>query len=170
MCDSFGFDSINSGSAPAAQNIYGSYFDTTIQQALVINTPYAMLLDTVDVQNGVQLIAGSQIKVFNTGVYNLQFSAQLFRTGGGNPAAIDIWIRKNGTTNVPHSNTKVDIQSNSVFLVAAWNWFVSLNAGEFVEIMWSVTDNRIQLQSAPENLIIPHPAIPSLITTINKVS
>lgn len=170
MCDNFGYDSINFGSAPPTQNLYGSYFDTTIQQALVINTPYVMRLNTVDVQNGIQLLAGSQIKVFNTGVYNLQFSAQLFRTGGGNAASIDIWIRKNGVTDIPSSATKVDIQSNSIFLVAAWNWFVSLNAGEYVEIMWSVTDNRIQLQSAPANLVVPFPAIPSLITTISKVS
>lgn len=169
MATDFGYDSINYGSGPAPSNVYGSFFDTTIQTALLPNKPYAMTLNNVDVVNGVILNLGSQIQVFNSGVYNLQFSAQLFRTGGGNAAAIDIWIRKNGL-DVPASNTKVNLNANSIYLVAAWNWFVQMNAGDWVEIMWAVTDVRIQLQYDPANLVVPHPEIPSVITTISKVS
>lgn len=34
MCNDFGYDSINYGAAPIVVNPYGSYFDTTIQQAI----------------------------------------------------------------------------------------------------------------------------------------
>lgn len=128
-----------------------------------------MKFNNIDIQNGVSLNAGTQFQVLNNGVYNLQFSAQIFRTGGGTAETIDIWLRKNGV-DVPDSNTRINVQSNSVFLVAAWNWFSQLNAGQFLEIMWSVTDNRIQLQYDPANLVVPHPAIPSVIATISKVS
>ena len=169
MSSNFGYDSVNFSSGPAPSNVYGSYFDTTIQQALLPNTPYEMLLNSIDVENGVVLDASKRLRVLNNGVYNLQFSAQLFRTGGGTSAAVDIWIRKNGI-DVPSSSTKVNLNANGVYLVASWNWFVQMNAGEWVEIMWSVTDVRIQLQYEPANLIVPHPEIPSLITTISKVS
>lgn len=169
MATYFGYDSINYGSGPAPSNVYGSFFDTTIQQALLPDTPYAMTLNNVDVVNGVVLNSGSQIQVLNTGVYNLQFSAQLFRTGGGTSAAVDIWIRKNGF-DIPSTSTKVNLNSNGVYLVTAWNWFVQMNAGDWVEIMWSVTDIRIQLQYEIANLVVPYPEIPSLITTISKVS
>jgi hypothetical protein len=169
MCNDFGYDSINYGAAPIVVNPYGSYFDTTIQNAIASNTPYAMKFNNIDIQNGVSLNAGTQFQVLNNGVYNLQFSAQLFRTGGGNSQHIDIWIRKNGI-DVPSSDTKVNVNANAVYLVAAWNWFVQMNAGDSVEIMWAVSDVRIQLQYDPANLVVPHPEIPSVIATISKVS
>jgi len=169
MCNNFGFDSINSGSAPISQNFYGSYFDTTTQTALLPDTPYAMKLNNIDFENGVQLVAGSQIEALNTGFYNLQFSAQLYRTAGSSLENIDIWIRKNGF-DIPSTSTKVNFNAQNRYEVAAWNWFVQMNAGESVQIMWSTTDIRIQLRFEPANLVVPYPEIPSVITTINKVS
>lgn len=169
MCNDFGFDSINYAAAPVIVNPYGSYFDTTTQQSPLADTPNTMRFNNIDIENGISLDGATRFKVFNNGVYNLQFSAQLYRTAGGSVETIDIWLRKNGI-DIPNSNTKINIQSNSVFLVAAWNWFAQLNAGQFLEIMWSVTDTNIQLQYDPENLVVPFPAIPSIIATISKVS
>ena len=169
MCNDFGYDSINYGAAPIVVNPYGSYFDTTTQIAPLDNSPNTMQFNSIDIQNGISLDAGTRFKVLNNGVYNLQFSAQLYRTAGGSVETIDIWLRKNGL-DVPDSNTRINIQSNSVFIVAAWNWYAQLNAGQFLEIMWSVTDTNIQLQYDPPNLIVPFPAIPSIIATISKVS
>jgi hypothetical protein len=53
--------------------------------------------------------------------------------------------------------------------VAAWNFFVDLEAGQYAEIMWSVNGTGVDCfytgtQSSPTR-----PATPSLIVTVNEV-
>ena len=110
----------------------------------------------------------SRITAQYNGIYNLQFSAQIQKTQGGSSQDIYIWIRKQGV-DVPDSSTKLTLANNGVFIVAAWNFFVSLNAGQYVELMWYATDSHIELfyQANPVSTV---PGIPSVIATINKIN
>ena len=157
----------NSPFAPSTKSV-GSFFDTTTQSALLINSPTKMTLNTTDISNNVSVVGGTAITVANAGIYNLQFSAQLFRASGGTTKTIDIWLRKNGT-NVPSSDTVMVFSNNTTFQVAAWNFVVDLAAGGSVELMYSVEDLDIKIQSVVENLVVPHPAVPSLIVTMIEV-
>lgn len=155
-------------------NYYGSFYDTVIQTATLANTAYAMILRSVDssATNGVSVVNGTtglptRITVDNAGTYNIQFSSQLARTSGGASAVVDIWL-KQGTTNVPSSNTKVTFQANAGFVVAAWNFFITLAANEYVELMWATTDTSITMTIEAANGV--HPVTPSVIATVNKVS
>jgi hypothetical protein len=152
---------------------YGSFFSTETQSATTINTPKAMTLKETDISNGVSFskINNSQISVSTSGTYNLQFSAQIDRVVGTGTDVIDIWLRKQGV-DVPNTNTKVTIAGNvnQAKVIASWNFFISLNAGEYVELMYSVTDLQIQLIYEAPNLSTPHPATPSLLLTMNKIS
>lgn len=157
-------------------NFYGSFYDTTIQMATLINTPYPMKLNTTDLSatNGISIVNDifgnpTLITVANQGVYNLQFSAQLQRTSGGNTQRVDIWLRKNGV-DLPDTNTHVNVQANAGFLVVAWNFFVNLMAGDNVQLMWSTTATTIEIFYDVPNLVTPHPATPSLILTMNRIS
>ena len=155
------------------QNPCGSFYDTTIQSALLINTAYAMKLNSVDTDatNLCSIASGSRITVPKKGIYNLQFSAQLQRSSGTNSQTVDIWLRKNdngSSGDIANTNTHVELQGTLNYLVASWNFFVFLNANDFVEIMWSTSSTTIQIYyDAPSS---PHPATPSVIATINKIS
>lgn len=174
---SFGFS--GGGSViipPASVPVYGSFYDKLTQTALGVDTPTPMQLGGTDpnATSGVTVSNDglgnpSIIEVSQTGIYNIQFSAQLFRTAGGSPEDIDIWLAINGGE-VAFSDTKVSLNSNSVYLVAAWNWFTKLNPLEKLQIMWAVSDTNIVLQAEPQNLVVPHPAVPSVIATIFKVN
>lgn len=107
----------------------------------------------------------TRITAANTGVYNLQFSAQLNRTTGGQPKQIDIWIAVDGT-DIPNSNTGITMQANDGKIVAAWNFFVKLNAGQYVELMWTQND---AIDILYEVAGVNYPATPSVIATINQV-
>ena len=168
---SLGFFGGNSGTGGGSSLTYGSFYDTTTQTA-VINTPTPMKLNTTDFVNGFSIqnnLLGNptRITAARNGRYNLQFSAQLERTSGGNTKQIDIWIRINGV-DVAYSNTSVNLQANAGRLVAAWNFFLSLNANQYVELMWA-QDDAIEIIYAPANLTIPLPATPSVIATIVEV-
>jgi hypothetical protein len=130
-----------------------------------------MTLNTTDISNGVSIVANSQITVSTAGLYNLQFSAQVDRTSGSGNDTIDIWLRKQGV-DVSNTNGRVTISGgvNAAKVIPSWNHFVLLNAGEYVELVYSVTDIQVQLIYQTANLTTPHPATPSLIVTINKIS
>lgn len=145
----------------------GSFYDNTTQTATA-NTPTAMLISQAVYLNNVALSGTTGMQVNDAGYYNVQFSAQIYRTSGGTSQHVDIWLRVNGT-DVANSNTRINVNNNSVYDVAAWNWFLYLDASDTVEIMWATTDATIELRSEVANLIIPHPETPSVIATINRV-
>jgi len=146
---------------------YGSFYSTQTQTASLANTATTMSFNTTDITNGVA-ISGSdnnKIRITNAGVYNIQFSAQLARAAGSGTEDILIWIRKNGT-NLTYTNTDVTFAGGSnVKTVAAWNWFVTAAANDYYEIMWSTTSTNIILEAN----LIPSPAVPSIILTVNRI-
>lgn len=142
---------------------YGSFYDTTTQTAAAINTAYAMTFNTTDLSVGVTRGSPtSRIYVDRPNVYNIQFSAQLDKTSGG-IGLIYIWLRKNGT-DVPNSTTQVRIQGNNAETVAAWNFLLQMNAGDYFELMWEVDDTSVQILTEAASAV--HPAIPSVILTV----
>ena len=153
-----------------ASRYSGSFYDTT-NQTSTSGQILAMNFNTPDISNGVSIVNNilgqpTRITVANAGTYNVQFSAQLSRPqgGGGSASDVNIWLALNGN-DIPWSNTKITMQANDKYIVAAWNWFVTLTAGQYVEIMWSQQDS-IFLAAVPAGV---HPAIPSVILTVNQI-
>ena len=146
---------------------YGSFYDTTDQYAAVANTAYAVTFNSTDTDATEGVYIGSptsRIYVPKTNVYNIQFSAQLLSNSGGTHQAW-IWFRKNGT-NLPDSTTQITIEGNNHATVAAWNYALSMNAGDYVELMWESSDTHIFLNADAGSAV--HPAIPSVILTVTK--
>jgi len=131
-------DAAEADSAP-----YGAFQDTTDQTAANTTTAYAVTLNTTDYSNGVYLSNSSRLNVRNYGIYNIQFSIQLKNTTNDTQDA-DIWFRKNGT-DVAGSNSRFGMQprkssGDPSHSIAALNYFAELNANDYVEIMWRVSD------------------------------
>ena len=152
---------------------YGSFYDTTTQVATAINTARAMQVNTSDLTNGVSVVNDednrpTKITVANTGIYNLQFSAQLSRNAGNNSVVINIWLAKEGLA-VPFSNTSLTLTGtdDAAKAVAAWNFFVTMNAGQYLQLMWTVSDLDLIIESFAA--ATPAPEIPSLILTLSQV-
>ena len=142
---------------------YGAFHSTAIQTAAVINTAYPMTLNATDISFGVYIGSPtSQVYVDTEGYYNFQFSAQLAKTSGG-VGAVYIWCRVNGV-DIPYSATKIRIQGNNGETVAAWNFVLPLNAGDYFELVWSTDDLNCQIFASAASS--PVPAIPSLILTV----
>ena len=98
--------------------------------------------------------------------YNIQFSAQLDKTGGGN-TNIFIWIRINGV-DVPYSASKMVIAGPNDEKIAAWNWLLLFKSGDYFELAWSSPSTDAVLLAAAASS--PVPEIPSVIVTVTWVS
>lgn len=142
---------------------YGSFYDTTDQTAAAINTAYAMTFNTTDLSQGVTIGSPtSRVYVDRPNVYDVQFSAQFINTAGG-AHRVWVWLRKNGT-DVPDSAGAIRIEGNNSELVVAWNYLVQMNAGDYFELMWEVSDTAVSLHYDAATAV--HPAIPSIILTV----
>jgi hypothetical protein len=144
---------------------HGSYYDTTTQaNAAAVN---AMKLNSTVEQFAVRIGSPtSRILVSETGIYNIQFSAQLDKDNSS-AHTIYIWLRINGV-DVPHSASKVTMKDSSSEMVLAWNFVVTLRSGDYFEIMWSSTDSTMVLLAEPAAGSVPQ--IPSVILTVTWVS
>lgn len=154
----------------AAAPVYGSFYDTTTQ-TVALGAVKAIELNTTDITGGITITNNAlgrptRLTVNTTGVYDIQFSAQLYRTSGGVEKEAHIWLRKNGT-DVPYSDTGITMQANNGRIVAAWNFYVSLNAGQYAEIMWT-QDDAIEILASPAGAL--YPETPSVIVTMNKIN
>lgn len=146
---------------------YGSFYDTTTQTAGAINTAYGITFNTTSLTNGVYVgTTTSRIYVDVAGIYNFEFSCQLDKASGAT-GIIWIWARVNGT-NVVDSATKIAIQGTAAETVAAWNFLLDMNAGDYFELMWSTDDTSVQILA--EAAGTPYPAIPSAILTVTYES
>lgn len=153
---------------PEKRKRYGTFYDTTTQVPAAINTAYAITFNTTDLSFGVYRGATtSRIYVDEPGVYNFQFSIQLDNTSGGNHLAY-IWCRINGV-DVSNSASQVRLKGTDGELVAAWNFVLSMNDGDYFELVYSVSDVAVQLVA--QAAASPVPAIPSVILTVtNNIS
>ena len=143
---------------------YGSFYDTTTQVATVINTATAITFNTTDLSQGVFLSTTSRVMVDTEGIYDYQISIQLDKTSGGT-AEFYIWFRLNGV-DVTDSASQIRLQSNNAEIFSSLNYFFDLKAGDYVEIMFSVTD--VSVQVAATAAAAPHPGIPSIILTVSN--
>jgi hypothetical protein len=144
---------------------YGSFYDTTTQTATVINTATAITFNTISLSKGVYLGSPtSRVYVDTEGIYNYQISIQLDKTSGGT-AEFYIWFRVNGV-DVSDSASQIRIQGNNAEIFSALNYLFDLKAGDYVEVMFSVTSLSVELLAVAA--AAPVPGIPSIILTVSN--
>lgn len=173
-----GYDSIIilvpvSDAAEADSAPYGSFQDTTDQTAANTTTAYAVTFNTTDYSSGVYLSNSSRLNVRNYGVYNLQFSIQ-FKNTTNDSQDVDIWFRKNGT-DISSSNSRFSLSARKStgdpsHLIAAMNFFVEMQANDYLQIMWRVTDVGVSMESYAAGTTPTRPVIPSVIATMQYIA
>jgi len=146
----------------------GSFYLTTQQTIPVVNTAYAIPFNNTVVSNQVAIgTPTSHIITSVSGYYNFQFSAQLAKTSGSTMSTW-IWPRVNGV-DIVESNTKLQLTgSGSSELVAAWNFVLPMNAGDYFELYWAADNTDVILKAVAANSFSP--AIPPVILTATFVS
>ena len=150
---------------------YGA-FSSDQDQTTTANTATLMTLNTTDFSNGVS-IASSKITVATAGIYNLQFSVQLENTDNA-AQDIFIWLKQNGV-DIVGSTGKVGMPSRKgvgdpFHAIYGWNYYVSLTAGQYIEIYWSTTNAAVTIQYYPASASPTKPATQSVVATLSFVS
>jgi hypothetical protein len=152
---------------------YGA-FSSNQDQTVTANTATLMTLNTTDFANQVS-ISSSKITAAIAGIYNLQFSTQ-FQNTDNQIQDISIWLRQNGT-DIAGSTGYVSIPARKsasageeAHEIIGWNYYVSLNAGDYIEIYWSTTNASVTIQAYPTSILPTRPSTQSVVATLTFVS
>lgn len=148
----------------AISEVQGTGSSTTIGTVLFNNTSFS---------NGVQASADfSQIEFSYSGIYNLQFSAQLlnFTTSEDN---VTMWYAKNGTdiansASIEQVNAKHGGSPGATIMTV--NVFEQFNAGDTVSLKWSSDTGNTVVGTSPAGTSPVHPVSPAIIFTVSFVS
>ncbi len=154
-------------------NPYGAFQDSTDQTAASTTVAYPITFNTTDYSNGVTIASNSRITVAVTGIWNLQFSLQLINDTNTSQD-VDVWFRLNGT-NIANSNSKYGLAprksaGDPYHTIATLNYFVSLSANDYIEIVWRTTDTGVYINQYAAGTSPTRPAVPSAIATMSFVS
>ena len=158
------------GSLPTA---YGQFWSNVTQTVANVNTEYRFTFNNTDVINGnIALGSGasnSRIIINQTGIYNIQFSAQVDKAlGGGTTASSTIWFKKNGTA-IPDSAGFVTLDQN-LQVVQSWNILANVTTvGDYYEIAYAANATVFSFPTIPANVVSGAPASPSIIVTVTPV-
>ena len=146
-------------------------FSSDQDQTAIVNTATLMTLNTTDFASGIS-INNSEITVTNAGIYNLQFSAQFQNTDTAFQD-VYIWLKQNGTditgstgfVSIPNRHAGTDGHS-----IVGWNYFLSMNANDYVEIYWSVPNVAVTIQHLAASGTPTKPSTQSVVATLSFVS
>ena len=151
---------------------HGAWQDTTTQTgSITAGTPFTF--NTADVVDGVTLVSGSRLTVPLTGVYNFQWSGQ-FQNVENEIESVTVWLRINGV-DVPGSAGVISLAARknaTIFArtIIGWNYFLTLTAGQYVQIVWLPSVASITVPAFPASLVAPtYPSTASVIVTVNQV-
>lgn len=152
---------------------YGAFSYQSNVVAVSANTAYDIPLSVTDYSNGVELTSSKYMVVAQNGLYNLQFSIQ-FANGGASEEDVYVWLRKDGSNvtatasifTIPKKHGAVDGR-----VIGAANFFIELNAGEYVSLAWATTNTAAYLNTSTATTVpFISPASPAVVATLTYVS
>lgn len=162
-----------SAAAEADSAPYGAFSSSSAQFAASTGNTYVVEFTSTDSSSGVYLSNDSRLNVRNYGIYNVQFSLQLINNANDSEYA-DVWFRKNGA-DVANSASRFGLPprksaGNPSHVIGSINFFIELNAGDYVEIAGAVSSTSVSLEYYAADTVLPRPAIPSVITTVQYIA
>lgn len=144
----------------------GLFFSTVNQTGALTAT--AIEFENTYLNNGVTVNAGTESRIYVEvgGVYNFQFSGQVFSP---NSAAkqVYIWIVRDGV-NIGYSTHQYTVSGANYHAEINWNFNIDLQAGSYLELEWAISATPVTLESTVATA--PHPGVPSAVVAVTYVA
>lgn len=130
------------------------------------NTAYAITYDAPPMASGIsQGSPASRIVFEEGGTYLLAFSAQLTSTSSST-VTFRFWPRINGV-NVAGSTIVANLHQNDATFVVSRSAIFQVSAGDYLEVMWAVTNTSGYLQATPATGYAP--SAPSTALSVTRI-
>lgn len=146
----------------------GLFFNTVDQTFGATGTAYPVVYNATYLNNGVALKAGStsQIQVSVSGVYNFQYTGQVF-SSSSSAKTMYLWIKRNGTA-IGYSTRAETVTTNNGYTGINYSFDIDLAAGDYLELEAAVDNTDLKLDAVAATS--PHPGIPSSVMSVNFIA
>ena len=126
------------GGTGASASNYGYFYDTQDQNN--DNSSNAFTFGVTGFANGISIqgATATQVTFQNAGDYFIELNGNF--SASNTTDSIDIWLTKNGSE-VPYTLRSTRSYSSSVSVILSWNLGVTVNAGDYIELLWSSADS-----------------------------
>lgn len=147
---------------------FARFRDTTNQTNPVINTPRRITFNETKVSSGFHLDPSNPSRVIaeNGGLYKFDVRLQ-FTSSNSATAKIWTWYRVDGVDS-EGTATQYTIQSNGATTVTNLPYIVSLQAGQYFEVMWASDSTNVRLYAPSSTSFCP--AVPSAVIALTQVN
>ena len=144
------------------------YFSTVDQPIAVVNTGQVISFENTYLQSGISINGGSssQITAVYSGVYNTQFSAEVYSLSAS-PKILYIWITRNGV-DLGYTAKEFSLTGVSDVRNVTYNFNLDLVAGEYIEMKWSSSSLDAELNA--QVATAAHPGVASAVITVTFIS
>ncbi len=147
---------------------YGFFTDSTTQTNPVANAVNTVTYNTTGPVNGINVVAGTQITVVNTGTYTELFTIIVDKTAGGT-STISIWLRLNGV-DIVGSRQDLTLTNTLPLVFTSGNFTLDIPAGGYTELCWSSSDITVALSTLPAAVTPTRPTGNSAKVTLTRIS
>ena len=150
----------------------GAYSSSATQTGST-TTGTAFTFNTTDYAGGVTLASSTRLTAPVAGTYDLQFSAQVQSTDTA-PQDVYIWLRVDGI-DIGGSAGRVGIParknpSDPFHAIYGWNYYLTLTAGQYVEIVWLPTALTVTVPFYAAQTTPTIPSTQSVVVTMQQVA
>jgi hypothetical protein len=148
-------------------------FSSGVTQTGSTTVGTAFTYNASDYLGGVTLVSGSRLTVPVAGTYNIQFSTQLQTTDNA-PQDVYIWLRVNGV-DVAGSAGVIGLPARKnptdpFHGIYGWNFFLTLTAGQYVEIVWLPTATTVTVPFYAAQTVPAIPSTQSVVATVQQIA
>jgi hypothetical protein len=136
---------------------YGKFSRTTDLNVATINTAATIGFDETEIARGVaiDLSNPSRMLISQSGLYQVDVSAQVDATGGGfSSGTMFMWIRKNGV-NVPDSTRRQGVLGAAPSSNIGFTVVLSLDANDYIEIGYAGDSTNLRFDAAAATAFAP---------------
>jgi hypothetical protein len=145
---------------------YGTFTNTTDHTLAAINTATPISYDTTEITNGITIGSPtSRLVVAQAGYYHVAVSAQITSTNSSSKT-VYFWLDKNGTS-VADTTRAITLSSNGEYQSFSTTYDISLQANDYVRVMWASDSTAVALESIPASAFAP--SAPSVIVTLTQM-
>ena len=175
------FNQIDNFTQPFGSNAGGAYLkfpyaaiSSEVTQTATTNTATLLTFNTNDFLNGFTVVSGTNITPAVSGIYNLQFSVQLQSLSNATED-VYIWLRQNGA-DISGSTGVIGLlprksAGNASHGIFGWNYYVSMNANDYLQIVWSTTNGTdVSIPFYAASGTPTKPSTQSVVATMTFVS
>lgn len=146
----------------------GVFFDTTTQTDGAGAVP--MEFNTQALSRGVTLVNSTKIYVDRTALYEWQLSVHI-HNDDNQAHRFELWGRVNNV-DIPNSRFIYSVLgshgNDPGTLIPSQNFWLALNAGDYVEIMWATNNAEVTISYHPAEA--GKPVSPSLLLTVKEIA